>query len=352
MKHILALILAVLLLLGATGCNKQPDGSNESALSSDGSSLQSGEPDSSNDNHNLSDIDPDLVNGDSDAADGGSKSVNGGVDSMNGGSGSSDDGSGVMSGNSDSVNGTPNSPDGNANPSISGNNSPGGNSNSSNGDSASGKSTVAPISNSTPKPNDSSPKSGVLIYEIYTSGGYISSKSAYAPYKNNYVVLYNANDQPVNLKGWMLLFCSPKNAQILSKYSCSLSGTIQPKSFYVIQGGQAPDAPKQLAGNPLPFHVDLETKFSIERKAGIIALCNKNKTDRILADDTDVVDYLGYGKATSQFKGSGPATGISVKKVLRRKSFTNTNDNASDFETKNIVNNPSDIIYYSPGMTS
>ncbi|MCL2014013.1 MAG: lamin tail domain-containing protein [Oscillospiraceae bacterium] len=195
--------------------------------------------------------------------------------------------------------------------------------------------------------SESDLKSGVIIYEIYTSGGYISKGGNNAPYQNNYVVLYNTNNQAVNLNGWFLLIADPKNANILTRQTVALSGSIAAKKYFVIQGGQGPGAPKNPAGSKLPFNVNITSTFTtLQRKNAIIALSTRNRTSgKVLPADDGISDYVGYGSSV-HFEGAGPAKDISVQKILRRESHTDTNNNRVDFDAKNILKTPSLVVLY------
>jgi len=206
--------------------------------------------------------------------------------------------------------------------------------------------TIKPTGIEPPKTTQAQPKNGVIIYEIYTAGGYVSTGENHAPYKYNYVVLYNSTDNAINLNGWVLLFLRPDSGKVMTENSTPLSGEIKAKGYFVIRGGQALDAPKPPTGGELPFKIDIEGTFATERKVGIIALCTKDKTGTVLPTDPDVSDYLGFGKNAIYYMGSAPATGITVKRVLRRNSLNTTGDNKKDFTLVNIFDNPSDVIIF------
>ena len=201
-------------------------------------------------------------------------------------------------------------------------------------------------------------KPGVMIYEVYTSGGY-SGGNVYAPYKNCYVVLYNASDVQVDLTGWTLKYCVNNSQNATPTKTTLLENTIGPKQFYVIEGGLALDAKENIVGDELGFEVNVKNdKLKPARKSGIFALCNVagQSVNKIASIDSFVEDYFAYcdleENETTMFEGKGPATGSSVSKVFRRVAFADTDDNQADFETKNIAETPVNIIKYTKTMTS
>ncbi|MDR0889505.1 MAG: hypothetical protein LBM28_02525, partial [Oscillospiraceae bacterium] len=125
-------------------------------------------------------------------------------------------------------------------------------------------------------------KSGVMLYEVYTAGGYNSGETQ-APYKNSYAVLYNSSKSDVAIDGWQLLSCNDEGVSI-QEQSATLSGTIPAGGFFVISGGIAPDAglnsagefeEENVVGADLPFDIDLDASdFKPNRKEGIIVLAS------------------------------------------------------------------------------
>lgn len=193
----------------------------------------------------------------------------------------------------------------------------------------------------------------VMIFEVYTAGGYFSGQF-FAPYQNSYVVLYNSSEEAVSLDNWLLLACEP-DGTVLEWQSAMLRGVIQPNSFFVIQGGSAYDAFERPVGEPLPFDVDLVVEtFSPLRRHGIIVLYRSDSAPRsIRSDDRNIVDFLVYGNASfADAQGGESADSPSVRRILRRNSFENTRNNAADFRLLNIHDNPAHIIRFYSRMTS
>ncbi len=200
-------------------------------------------------------------------------------------------------------------------------------------------------------------KAGIIIYEVYTGGGYSSGEN-YAPYAKSYAVLYNPTDKDVSLEGWSLLYAEANTGKYVKDTAVALKGTIGADKFYVVEGGLCADAHEFIVGEPLPFDVDASgDKFRPNLKEGIIALYNSSvkKLTAVKPSDAAAEDFLAYsdeGKATL-FSGSGSVNGngISVKKILRRSSLVSSGDNAVDFATKNIFEKPAQIIFYKKDLT-
>ena len=188
----------------------------------------------------------------------------------------------------------------------------------------------------------------VMIYEVYTAGGYFSGQN-FSPYQNSYAVLYNSAAESVSLNGWRLLSCNAQG-HVISERSIKLSGTIEPGAFFVVKGGKATDAYPNHVGEALPFNIDLDnSSFSPERRDGAIVLSRSNKSGTPTPTAKGIEDYLAYGTALDP--QAVTASDPSLKTVLRRDSFVNTSDNATDFKRKNIVDRPANIIRYIHGLT-
>ena len=194
----------------------------------------------------------------------------------------------------------------------------------------------------------------VIIYEVYTSGGYASAKNN-APYANCYVVLYNMSASPVNLSGYTLCFANGKSNAIAAK--TTLAGSIIGNGFYIIKGGACTDAKSPAVGGELGFPANhTDANMHLVRKSGKIALCNSSLggATTMTSQSPFVVDFLGYAENTKDvddFKGT-PALDVTVKKILRRVHFSDTGNNGEDFRTYDIIDNPDNVVRYTAGMTA
>jgi hypothetical protein len=207
-------------------------------------------------------------------------------------------------------------------------------------------------------------QANLFIYEVYTSGGYSSGEN-YAPYLNSYVVLHNESYNEISLEGWYL---SSTGADLLIKEErcIALSGSIPPQGFHVIEGGHAVDAGLQYplkvqgelvyVGDDLPFDIDLSAQaFVTDRKQGAIVLSSSKLSEELSSDDEAIEDMLVYGLSSVTLPdcvNDEPAKEPSVKKVLRRVRLSDSNNSRMDFDTKDIVDKPGNIIFWADGMTT
>ena len=133
--------------------------------------------------------------------------------------------------------------------------------------------------------------SGVMIYEVYSSGGYASDKNE-APYKNCYIVLYNASGSDVSLSGWSIRVAGGTSNTIDAASTVNLSGTIDANKYYVIKGGVCADHKGTVYGRELDFNANLDApNLKLYRKAGKIALCSGGGDTQLSSRGGSVVDF-------------------------------------------------------------
>ncbi|MDZ4196245.1 MAG: lamin tail domain-containing protein [Candidatus Izemoplasmatales bacterium] len=160
----------------------------------------------------------------------------------------------------------------------------------------------------------------VVIVEVYGGGG-----NASAPYKNDYVVLFNQTNQDINLTNYHLWYASATGT---FNASVDLTGkTIKARSFFLINlasGGTTG------ANNPTG---DASGSINLSGTAGKVALTNTSVTP-VNASSLNVVDYVGFGTTANSFEGTGPTPAPSNTLAAKRTNInTDTNDNKNDFTT-------------------
>ena len=160
------------------------------------------------------------------------------------------------------------------------------------------------------------------ISQVYGGGG-----NSGATYKNDFIELYNASSAAVDLSTYAVQYASASGS---SWQETTLSGTIQPGHYYLIQEAAGSGGTSNL---PSP---EATGTISMSATAGKVAL---TKTQTLLTVDnpvsnTNVVDFVGYGSADA-YEGSGPAPAPSNTTADLRAGAgaTNTHNNASDFST-------------------
>jgi predicted extracellular nuclease len=164
--------------------------------------------------------------------------------------------------------------------------------------------------------------SPVVISEVYGGGG-----NSGATYTNDFIELYNNGTTPFDLSSWSVQYASAAGT---SWQQTNLTGSVPPKSFYLVQEAQG-------AGGttPLPSPNDIGT-IPMSATSGKVALVS-NRTALTCgtgcASQSGVVDFVGYGSTASSFAGTGPTPTLSNTTSAQRspEPFTNTGDNASDF---------------------
>jgi uncharacterized protein (TIGR03437 family) len=160
----------------------------------------------------------------------------------------------------------------------------------------------------------------VVISQIFGGGG-----NSGAPYRNDFIEIFNAGNTPVNLAGWSVQYASAT----ASTWSATPLNpvTLSPGQYYLIQ---------QAGGNngaqlPTP---DATGTIAMAAAAGKVALVRSTTAlTGACPTDSNIVDVVGYGSNASCFNGSGPAPPASNTNAATRKTngCTDTRNNSSDF---------------------
>ena len=160
----------------------------------------------------------------------------------------------------------------------------------------------------------------IVINQVFGGGG-----NSGAPFRNDFIELFNAGNTAVNLSGWSIQYAS---ATATTWSTTPLTAvTLSPGQYYLVQ---------QAGGNngaalPTP---DATGAIAMAAGSGKVALV-KNTTALTGAcpNDSNIVDVVGYGSTASCFRGSGPAPGASNANAAARKTngCTDTQNNANDF---------------------
>ncbi|MGG3467488.1 DUF4350 domain-containing protein [Neobacillus pocheonensis] len=180
----------------------------------------------------------------------------------------------------------------------------------------------------------------VVISQVFGAGGNGTgtASSPFAPYKNDFIELYNPTDQPVDLTGWSVQYASSGGT---GWTATPLTGTIQAHGYYLIQeGGGA-------AGVDLP-KPDATATISMGGTSGKVALFKDKTTGATGAKPDGAIDFVGYGTANA-FEGSAPTKAPSNVTSVQRRPYANvdpasgkgnawdTDDNAADFAVGTVV---------------
>jgi hypothetical protein len=158
----------------------------------------------------------------------------------------------------------------------------------------------------------------VVISQVYGGGG-----NTGAPYKYDFIELYNPTNQPISLEGWSVQYASATGT---SWSSTDLSGTIKAHGYYLIRG-----AGNVNIGADLPTTPDINGNLNLSGTTGKLALFNKT-TKASGKTPTGYIDFIGFGNSADAFEGSGKAPTLSNTTSAHRRP------NATDSPTVGLGN--------------
>nr|WP_217343960.1 ExeM/NucH family extracellular endonuclease [Noviherbaspirillum sp. L7-7A]MBV0878054.1 ExeM/NucH family extracellular endonuclease [Noviherbaspirillum sp. L7-7A] len=159
----------------------------------------------------------------------------------------------------------------------------------------------------------------IVISQVYGGGG-----NSGAPYRNDYIELFNRDAVPVSLRGWSVQYAPATGSAWQVAPLPDL--TLQPGQYLLMQ--QAAGAG---AGAPLPAP-EASGNLSLAASAGKVALVNGTATIAS-AGAPAVVDLVGFGAGASAFEGIAPAPAPSNTTAILRAAggCGDSNNNATDF---------------------
>ncbi|HKG59447.1 MAG TPA: lamin tail domain-containing protein [Pyrinomonadaceae bacterium] len=184
--------------------------------------------------------------------------------------------------------------------------------------------TPTPIPSPSPSPSPT-PTPGtsphVVISQIFGGGG-----NSGAPFRNDFIEIFNAGNAPVNLNGWSVQYASAT----ASTWSVTplTSIILNPGQYYLIQESSGG------TNGALLTAPDATGTIAMAAGSGKVVLI---KTSTALAtgcpNDPNIVDLTGYGNTANCFKGSAPApTPSNTNAILRAAAgCTDTRNNVADF---------------------
>ncbi|HET9419949.1 MAG TPA: 5'-nucleotidase C-terminal domain-containing protein [Nocardioides sp.] len=175
---------------------------------------------------------------------------------------------------------------------------------------------------------------GLVINEVYGGGG-----GGVATFENDFVELRNTGAEPVSLSGKSLQFRGPLSTVLpLAANVVVLPDVVVPAGeTFLVKGASASGSPNP-PGEPLP-EPDLTTTLNLGGVDGQIFLAdttvptNPNLENGTAGNtfDANVLDFVGYGPATS-FEGAAPTpTPTAADSVSRNAEGADTDSNGTDF---------------------
>ena len=170
-------------------------------------------------------------------------------------------------------------------------------------------------------PPESSPQ--IVVTQIFGGGG-----NSGAPFRNDFIEIFNRGTVAVNLAGWSVQYASATAATWSVTPLTPI--VLLPGQYYLIQessGGsngfllQAPDATGTIAMAAGSGKVAL-----VKNSTALTGTCPNN---------ADIIDLVGYGNTANCFRGSAPAPAASNTNALLRKAngCQDLRNNATDFAT-------------------
>ena len=184
--------------------------------------------------------------------------------------------------------------------------------------------TATPTPSPSPSPDptpDSSSK--IVISQIFGGGG-----NSGAPFRNDFIEIFNNGTSPVNLAGWSVQYVSATASSWSVTPLAAL--TLMPGQYYLIQESSGGSN-----GIPLPAP-DVTGTIAMAATSGKVALV---KTLTALSgacpNDPNLADLVGYGTTANCFKGPAPAPAASNTNAILRlvNGCTDTHNNVADFAT-------------------
>ena len=169
----------------------------------------------------------------------------------------------------------------------------------------------------------------VVISQVFGGGGNGAGtvSSPFAPFRNDFIELYNATSSPVNLTGWSVQYASSAGT---TWAVTNLSGTLQPGQYYLVQ--QAAGVNTMAASLPTP---NATGTIAMSATAGKVALVNSTTalagSGCPLLSTSSIVDFVGFGGANCSEGTATPVLSNTTAAVRKNGGKTDDNDNSLDF---------------------
>jgi hypothetical protein len=162
----------------------------------------------------------------------------------------------------------------------------------------------------------------VVISQVYGGGG-----SATGTFKQDYVELHNRGTTAVNLANTSVQYASAGGT---TWAVATLSGTIQPGAYYLVQMSTGAG----LADIPTP-NATAASQIPMAAGAGKVAFVSGTTALTGGCPFVGVLDLVGYGATATCFEGTGsaPAPSATLADFRGELGCADTNNNASNFTT-------------------
>ncbi|WP_020168090.1 MULTISPECIES: ExeM/NucH family extracellular endonuclease [Methylotenera] len=171
---------------------------------------------------------------------------------------------------------------------------------------------------------------GLVISQVYGSGG-----NAGAPFRNDFVELFNASNVAISLNGFSVQYASATgtgnfgNNPIINLPNI----TLQAGQYFLVQ-----QASGGAAGNLLPT-ADASGTVNMSGTNGKVVLvnttaglaCNGGSAACSVTDQAKIIDLIGFGNANFFEGAAASVLSTSTAAVRSNNGCTDSNNNASDF---------------------
>ena len=182
--------------------------------------------------------------------------------------------------------------------------------------------SASPTPSATPTPTpspDASPT--IIISQVFGGGG-----NAGAPFRNDFIEIFNRGNSTVNLSGWSIQYASAT----ASTWSVTplTSVTLLPGQYYLIQ-----ESSGGANGTTLPAPDATGTIAMAAGSGKVVLVRSSTALTGACPNDPNIVDLVGYGNTANCFRGSAPAPGASNTNAILRAAngCTDTRNNMADF---------------------
>jgi uncharacterized repeat protein (TIGR01451 family) len=170
----------------------------------------------------------------------------------------------------------------------------------------------------------------VVISQVYGGGGQTG-----APYKNDFVELFNRGTTTVSLAGWSVQYASATGTGNFSNNPVvSLAGSLAPGQYFLVQlasgGGNGVVLPAADATGTINMGSTGGKVVLVTSTTGLD--CNGSSTPCTPEQMALIKDLVGWGGANF-YEGSGAAPATSVTTAILRGNggYTDTDNNSADF---------------------
>ena len=170
----------------------------------------------------------------------------------------------------------------------------------------------------------------IVISQFYGGGGLTN-----APYKYDYVELFNRGNAPVNLMDWSVQYASSSGTNWLPTVLPNFS--LQPGQYYLVQlassGIVGADLPTpDFVAPVLQPEGFIPNLSSTSGKLSLVNISTRLPASPACPNDPSLVDLIGYGDSASCFEGAKTANVSAVLAGIRKSGgCLDTDNNAQDF---------------------